>query len=182
MPYKGEITSIISRIQRKTKEIELLVKMMSLQSSVRKDEEIRQKLSAIDLKSRETLPCHFVPYSRHPWFVGREKELSAMEKHFSGPMQRQLCVALHGLGGMGKTQICLEYVFRHIDKYDAVFWISADDTIKMGQDVRNALVKLGLLNQTSTSTDQQCLTTFTNWLLETGMCSCGCRISPPGNC
>jgi len=35
-------------------------------------------------------------------------------------------LALHGLGGVGKTQIALEYVYRHALEYSAVFWIGAE--------------------------------------------------------
>jgi hypothetical protein len=34
--------------------------------------------------------------------------------------------ALCGLGGIGKTQIALEYAYRHRDDYQAVFWLKAD--------------------------------------------------------
>lgn len=33
-------------------------------------------------------------------------------------------IALHGLGGVGKTQIALEYAYRHESDYNYVFWIS----------------------------------------------------------
>jgi tetratricopeptide (TPR) repeat protein len=35
-------------------------------------------------------------------------------------------VALSGLGGVGKTQTAVEYAHRHLDKYDHVFWATAD--------------------------------------------------------
>ncbi|KAK4947223.1 hypothetical protein LTR10_013995 [Elasticomyces elasticus] len=75
-------------------------------------------------------------------------------------------VWVHGLGGVGKTQLCLEYLHEHAQKHDAVFWISADDKIKMGQDVRNALAKLGLIARTASETDQQCQTIFKGWLTD----------------
>ncbi|KAF8473485.1 hypothetical protein BDZ91DRAFT_714700 [Kalaharituber pfeilii] len=34
-------------------------------------------------------------------------------------------IVLHGMGGMGKTQIALEYVYRHHKDYSSVFWINA---------------------------------------------------------
>jgi tetratricopeptide (TPR) repeat protein len=37
------------------------------------------------------------------------------------------CVALYGMGGVGKTQVALEYVFRYKSEYKYVFWIAAHD-------------------------------------------------------
>ena len=34
---------------------------------------------------------------------------------------------LYGLGGVGKTQIAIEYSYRHRDYFDIVYWIRADD-------------------------------------------------------
>jgi hypothetical protein len=41
---------------------------------------------------------------------------------------------VHGLGGMGKTQLVLAYAQRHRDEYLAVFWINSKDvnTLKQG--------------------------------------------------
>ena len=37
------------------------------------------------------------------------------------------CVILHGLGGMGKTQLAITYARRHKEKYTAIFWLNAND-------------------------------------------------------
>jgi len=68
-----------------------------------------------------------VPSPRNPFFTGREELLQQI--HTS------LCVdhlaalgpscALHGLGGIGKTHLALEYAYRHAPEYAAVFWITA---------------------------------------------------------
>jgi hypothetical protein len=34
---------------------------------------------------------------------------------------------LYGLSGVGKTQIAIEYSYRHSDYFDIVYWIRADD-------------------------------------------------------
>lgn len=36
-------------------------------------------------------------------------------------------VVLHGLGGIGKTQLAIAYTKRHKEKYTAVFWLNAND-------------------------------------------------------
>jgi hypothetical protein len=37
------------------------------------------------------------------------------------------CVDLYGLGGIGKTQLAIEYIGRHEEKYTAIFWLNAND-------------------------------------------------------
>ncbi len=59
-------------------------------------------------------------------FVAREKELSKMHELLQGHSNRS-CVVLHGLGGMGKTQLAITYARRHKEKYTAIFWLNAND-------------------------------------------------------
>lgn len=42
-------------------------------------------------------------------------------------------VAIHGLGGIGKTRIAVEYIYSHERDYSAIFWANADtdDTLSL---------------------------------------------------
>lgn len=42
-------------------------------------------------------------------------------------------VVLHGLGGMGKTQLAIAYAKRHKDNYSAVFWLNIKDENSLRQ-------------------------------------------------
>ena len=42
-------------------------------------------------------------------------------------------VVLHGLGGIGKTQLTIAYVKRHKDNYSAVFWLNIKDEDSLRQ-------------------------------------------------
>jgi hypothetical protein len=59
-------------------------------------------------------------------FVAREKELTEMHRILYGHNNRST-VVLHGLGGIGKTQLALTYAMRHEEKYTAIFWLNAND-------------------------------------------------------
>jgi hypothetical protein len=59
-------------------------------------------------------------------FVAREKELSEMYALLQGHSSRS-CIVLHGLGGIGKTQLANKYARRHKEKYTAIFWLNASD-------------------------------------------------------
>ncbi|KAL6242969.1 hypothetical protein RBB50_010069 [Rhinocladiella similis] len=36
-------------------------------------------------------------------------------------------VVLHGLGGIGKTQLAIKYATQHKEKYTAIFWLNANN-------------------------------------------------------
>jgi ATP/maltotriose-dependent transcriptional regulator MalT len=55
-----------------------------------------------------------------------------MHKTLSGDGSRYIIV-LHGLGGIGKTQLTIAYAKRHKDSYLAVFWLNIKDEDSLKQ-------------------------------------------------
>lgn len=78
---------------------------------------------------------------RNPHFTGRADLLLALREMLEAGSARTALLphALHGLGGVGKTQLAVEYVYRYATSYDLVWWISAEDL----SSVRRSLVELG---------------------------------------
>jgi hypothetical protein len=64
--------------------------------------------------------------------VAREEELAEMHRTLRGDGSRRT-VVLHGLGGIGKTQLTVAYVRRHKDAYSAIFWLNANDEDSLKQ-------------------------------------------------
>lgn len=58
-------------------------------------------------------------------FVGRKEELKAMREALSSDGSRRY-VTVHGLGGMGKTQLALQYATSNKDRYSAILWLNID--------------------------------------------------------
>ncbi|MET7937513.1 FxSxx-COOH system tetratricopeptide repeat protein [Streptomyces sp. NPDC005322] len=71
-------------------------------------------------------------------FTGREDLLERLEHDLSDGPTAVLPHALHGMGGVGKSQLALEYVYRHASRYDIVWWIPAERPTQIAQ----ALVEL----------------------------------------
>jgi transcriptional regulator with XRE-family HTH domain len=73
------------------------------------------------------LPLWNVPYHRNPFFTGREEVLLHLHNQLTATSAVALnqTQAISGLGGIGKTQIAIEYAHRYRDDYDGVFWVTA---------------------------------------------------------
>ena len=50
--------------------------------------------------------------------------------------RRKLCV-LHGLGGIGKTQLAIEFARKYRRNYSAIFWIDSSSKEKLKQGLAN---------------------------------------------
>jgi hypothetical protein len=73
-----------------------------------------------------SVPLDLLSFPQAAQFVAREGELTKMHQILHGHNNRST-VVLHGLGGIGKTQLALAYVMRHEEKYTAIFWLNAND-------------------------------------------------------
>ncbi|KAF8986529.1 hypothetical protein BDQ17DRAFT_1289637 [Cyathus striatus] len=67
-------------------------------------------------------------------FTGQEQYLEALKKHFKPEISNDLSrkyFLLYGMGGIGKTQICLKFIDETEDFYVYTFWIdtSSKDTV-----------------------------------------------------
>jgi tetratricopeptide (TPR) repeat protein len=62
------------------------------------------------------------PFPPNQNFLGRDGELATLHTSLLKPQSR---VSISGVGGMGKTQLALEYVFRHAEGYWKLLWVSA---------------------------------------------------------
>jgi NB-ARC domain len=73
-----------------------------------------------------------VDVSETTHFVAREKELMDMHQILHGDDSRRIAV-LHGLGGIGKTQLTIAYAKRYRHNYSAVFWLNIKDVDSLKQ-------------------------------------------------
>lgn len=74
-------------------------------------------------------------------FVARREELAQMHAILGKTGERRT-VILHGLGGMGKTQLAIAYMRRHRADYSAALWLNARDQTSLKQSFARAAERI----------------------------------------
>jgi hypothetical protein len=85
-----------------------------------------------------------LPVTDH--FVQRNMDMSQLEKFFASDVdadrKRRKVFVVHGLGGIGKTQLCVEYVRGHKDDFTAIFWLDGSSKDALRQSFAYAAARL----------------------------------------
>ena len=124
-------------------------------------------------KSRKQPPVWNIPYRRNPFFTGREDLLKQLHEYFTQAKTAALTQppAITGLGGIGKTQVAVEYAYRYKDTYHDVFWVNATsrETLIEGFVTIARLLALPAKDEQDqtiiVAAVQQWLTNHSEWLL-----------------
>jgi len=83
---------------------------------------------------------------RNPAFSGRRAPLQELRRALTaGPTAAVVQQAtVHGLGGVGKTQLAVEYAYRHATDYDIVWWIAAERPVTIPGQLSGLARRLGV--------------------------------------
>jgi len=115
-----------------------------------------------------------LPSKRNAQFFGRTEILRCISAHFSPDRTLSLkatSMALYGMGGVGKTSIALEYAYRSLENYDAIFWMLCGSQLIMDQSFTNIAVKLRLDGELEDPQDHATNRYLVqNWLQHTSKC------------
>jgi hypothetical protein len=94
------------------------------------------------------LPCVILPHIRTSRFFDRADVIERMDNHFNGVdvTKSFRSLALHGLGGVGKSTVALRYTENklHRGELDALFWVNSEKPVSIRQSFTDIAVRLKL--------------------------------------
>jgi tetratricopeptide (TPR) repeat protein/DNA-binding XRE family transcriptional regulator len=143
--------------------------------------ELARRLHLNDQEARLLLEASFttlsppwnVPYRRNLFFTGRKESLDILHQCLSTdqPASTTYPYAIYGLGGVGKTQLAIEYAYTYALEYSAVLWIRAESSENIITSFFEIAKLLHLPEQQMADQQQivlavqQWLTSYSKWLL-----------------
>jgi KaiC/GvpD/RAD55 family RecA-like ATPase len=80
----------------------------------------------------------------------------------------QRSLAIVGFGGLGKTQVVLEFVWQHLSSFEAILWAQSDSRSKLEQAFIDFGRRLGLIPAQQSSETTQNVEVVKAWLEATG--------------
>jgi NB-ARC domain len=144
--FNNDFKQTIKRLKTLSRIVDTKAEEVRLRDDREKNTEL---LSAMELLkgtniAENLLPCYLIPFGIDEQFYGRLDILEKVETkllHEDGGLK---VAVLWGMGGVGKTKIALQYVNKCRKDFDAIFWISADNSIKLTQDFLEVSKRLHL--------------------------------------
>jgi hypothetical protein len=96
---------------------------------------VRRPTLTLYVQESHTVPSSLKGVAANGHFVQRVSDMQNLEKLFFSHqlyLTRRRVLIVHVLGGIGKTQLCIEFVRRYQEKYTAVFWLdgSSEDALQ----------------------------------------------------
>ena len=91
--------------------------------------DVAESLGIASIDESESLATQLwnIPYERNPFFTGR----SAVLEEVRDVLKTSKSVAFSGLGGIGKTQVAIEYAYRHREEYQGILWVRASEEVEL---------------------------------------------------
>lgn len=92
-----------------------------------------------------------IPHPHNPNFTGRVDLLEKLHDALASGERAAFTQtqAITGLGGVGKTQLALEYSYRHADAYQIVWWVRSEEPATLAADYAGLARRLDLPEKSS---------------------------------
>lgn len=146
--FNNEFLKTIANIKHYSRQVDEEVEIIRLKQEAKSVETLEALRQLQIAKSNDdiALPCHVIPYGLNPRFYGREAELVKLHEVLD-PQDKSAglkIMAIHGLGGVGKTQLALNYANMSLESFDVILWVSTETQIKMTQAFSSFAKNIGL--------------------------------------
>ena len=121
--------------------------------SANTDQKVKALASALEDHVNASATNDATPFlapRRNSCFCGRENELSAILGILKGNQNSCVDTAIYGLGGIGKTSIAVEFIWRHKNEYPGgIFWISGESNMTFQSSVREMALEMEITSPES---------------------------------
>lgn len=172
--FTEQINSIRDHTQWIDSEANVGLHLVAHQLTSRGHHEILASISAIASPIIMASPAsgshRIIPYIENSSFFGREDELRSLDDVLVPYRKSRLSIfSVVGEGGVGKSQLALQFAYSHFSEFSTIFWIPADTSFKMERAYEEFALEVGLIQK---SGDQESLSTVREtvkkWLRTTG--------------
>lgn len=109
-----------------------------------------------------------VPYQRNPYFTEQKSLLCQLRDRLcqTNSIEYNHRIALYGTGGVGKTQIAIEYVHRYKRFYNGLYCVSATDKATLISGFQAIAIRTGCIQYTVDITPVDIAKFVLSWLRE----------------
>lgn len=142
----------MASLEREQKDLHASVDVLE-----RKSADTEQKVKALESSLEDHVNASatneataFLAPRRNSCFCGRANELSAILGILNGNQNSCVDTAIYGLGGIGKTSLAVEFIWRHKNEYPGgIFWISGESNMTFQSSVREMALEMQITSPES---------------------------------
>ena len=95
----------------------------------------------------------FMPTVRNTLFTGRENALETLAAALSDDKNVVITQAITGMGGLGKSQLALEFAYRSADHFVSAHWLNLMDPSQLNSEIAACGRQMGLLDDSAKQPD-----------------------------
>lgn len=151
--FSRDFAVVIANVRKSSRKVDEVADMIRLSKEMQTAETVAaiKDLQTLRIWDPASLPCYAIPYGFNLRFFGRENELNILKEPLDPPpeVSRLRAIGVHGLGGVGKSQLALHYANTSMDKYQVIAWIPSETQIKIVQAFSSLSNNLGLSDGTN---------------------------------
>ena len=142
----------MASLEREQKDLHASVDVLE-----RKSADTEQKVKALESSLEDHVNASatneataFLAPRRNSCFCGRANELSAILGILNDNQNSCVDTAIYGLGGIGKTSLAVEFIWRHKNEYPGgIFWISGESNMTFQSSVREMALEMQITSPES---------------------------------